>query len=425
MADIKEQLVWEFADRLRNVIPFYGFSSSAIELIFIKYMSDYSDIDNPKDFKTIIDYKNMFINKKFDYRLTCDVFEIIERKFNIESNLFKIVLDDLEKIFDDKAEYVFDVLNYFELPKTNEDMISLIEIILSYSENKDVSRTESSTTNSSLIKLVNKILDVKENEIYMDSFSGFFKSSLTINAKHYIGYEINPNVAAISNMIMILTGKKSFKISNQDFYLSETNSIADKIFSDGPIVGMLSMDAYHLLGGESKRLEYYNIKKTVESLKQGGRGIVTCASGTLFRYDFRKLRELLTFRNLKAIIALPTLWRGLSVPTNLIILDNERQDNKICIIDASSNECIIRNDKRNVTLTDETIEKIIDSLNGKIIDGFSTLVTPEDILLANNDQSWVPASYIKKKLNINFRPSIEVEKDLELAYQELNKYLNK
>lgn len=125
---------------------------------------------------------------------------------------------------------------------------------------KDVSRTELSSTNTSLVNLVDKILDVKEDEIYMDSFAGFSKSSLRIDAKEYLGYEINPKVAAIANIIMILSGKKKFTISNQNYYLTESHSVADKVFSDGPLCVNLSMDEYYRLGEESRKGDYYTVK---------------------------------------------------------------------------------------------------------------------------------------------------------------------
>lgn len=425
MADIKDEFIWNFADRLRTVVPFYGFSSSAIELIFMKYMTEFTDVTSPEEFKALMNYKNMFISRKFENELVYQVFNIVEHRFDIEPNLLNIVLEDLTKIFSEKGEYVFAVLNEFEMPKSNDEMICLLEAILSYGDNKDVSRTESSSTNTSLVNLVDKILDVKEDETYMDSFAGFSKSSLRINAKNYIGYEINPAVAAITNMIMILSGKKNFSIKNQSYYLSDSHLVADKVFSDGPIGAMLSPDEYHLLGSQNKKSEYYNVIKAVDSLKSNGKAVVTCSGGVLFRNDFRKLREQLTFRNLTAVIALPPLWRGISVPTNLLIFENERKGNGVIMIDASSSYNFNKKDKRTVVLTEETIDKIINSLNGKIIDGFSNIVPSEMILCGNDEQSWVPAQYIKKVLDVDFRPSKEVKAELEQTYEELFNFLKK
>ena len=416
MAEIKEQIVWKFADKLRPVIPFYGFSSSAIELIFIKYLSNISFQE---------EYKNMFLSKKLDINLINKTLKSVENTFIIDSNLLNIVLEDLIKIFTDKEEYIFTVLNDFEIPNNSFEMTKLIELIISYGENKDVSKTELSSTNTSLIELVNKILDVKENETYMDSFAGFSISSLKINAKRYLGYEINSKVAAIANIIMILTGKDNFSIRNQSYYLVDSHCIADKVFSDGPITGTLSIDEYHLLGKQSKKVEYYNVKKSVESIKPNGKAVVTCTAGVLFRNDLKKLREQLTLKNLSAAIALPPLWKGTTIPTNLLVFKNERQGDNIVMIDASANDYIYKIDKRIIMLTGETIEKIIDSLNGNTIEGFSSIVSSKTILNESQDCSWAPTQYIKKKNNVCFRPSKEIKEELDKAYDDLSKLLKK
>lgn len=425
MVNKNEQLVWNFANRLRTVIPFYGFSISAVELIFMKYMSEFEDVYSPEQFKTLMAYKNMFISKKFDESLTYNVFHIAEEIYSIENGLLSSAIDNIRKIFSEKQEYVFAILSEFELPKDKEEMINLVESILEYGQNKDVSRNGTSSTNSSLITLVRKILCVKDTETYMDCFSGFNKASFRLNAGNYLGYELNPEVAAISNMLMILMGKKRFSIKNQNFYLSKCHSVADKVFSDGPISLILTMNEYYELGQESKKSDYYNLKTAVDALKENGRAVVTCQGSVLFRNDFKSLRESLTFRNLKAVISLPPLWSFTSIPTNIVVFEKERIGNDVIMIDASSVDNLNKIDKRTVLLKDETINKIIESLNGKCIEGFSQAVPSEIILLGNENQSWVPSQYIIKKKNIDFRSSEEVKKDLELAYRELSELLSK
>lgn len=421
----KEQVLWNFANRLRGVVPFYGFSSTAIELIFMKYMSEFEDVYSPDQFKSLMAYKNMFISKKFDPEAVSDVFGIAEDIFKIEKGLFIRTVDNLYKVFVDRPEYVFEVLNELDLPKNLDERIDFIEAILEYGDNKDVSRNNASSTNASLSKLVNRILDVKTNETFMDCFAGFSKTALRIESENYIGYELNPEVAAISNMIMILSGKKLFDIKNQDFYLSQCHSVADKVLSDGPLAMILSPEQFHVLGEESKKSDYYNLKCAVDALKENGRAVVTCASGVLFRNDLKKLRELLTFRNLKAVIALPALWNFTNIPTNIIVLENERKGNDVMMINASSTNLVSKTDKRNNILTEEAIKMIIEALNGKEIEGFSKNVPTEIILKANQEQSWVPTHYIESKIELDFRPSKEVEKELDSVYKELFGLLNK
>ena len=424
MEENRSLTIWKFANNFRDIIPVYGYSSSFIELIFMKYISEYTDITLPEEFKTIMNYKNMFISRKFDVDIVKEVFRMIERKFNIEPNLLDVALDNLNNIFTKKEKTIFAALNEFEMPKTKDDMISLLKIVISMGENYDISKTGISSANTSLIKLVNQILDIKEDEIYMDSFAGFSKSSLSVNAKGYIGYELNHSVAAVANMIMILAEKKNFAIRNQSYYLADIDSTANKVFSDGPLNTTLTLEEYHFLGEQSRKSDYYTVKKAVESLKTNGRAVVTCIGGVLFKNDFKKLREQLTLKNLTAVISLPPLWSFSSAPTNLLVFDKERIGNNITMIDASSSDCINKVDKRINELNDESISKIIKSLNGEIIDDFSNHISFE-VVLNNPEISWVPVHYIKKKIDIDCRPSKEIKIELKKAYEDLYHLLEK
>lgn len=419
-----KQIVLGLADRLRSVIPFYGFSGNAIKLIFMKYLSQIDEAYSVADFKPLMAYKNMFINKIFDEQTVCDVFGLVEKNYGMENGLLVESVDKIKSIFGDKPDFIFGLLNDFELPKTNEEMISLLEIILDYGDNKDISRNGLSSTNSSLIKLVKGILDVKPNEIYMDAFTGFGKSMLEIDANSYLGYELNFEVASIVNMIMIMSGKKSFSIKNQNYYFVECYGVADKVFSDGPLNAFFTPDESNQLGNLSRKGDYYTLKKAVESLKPNGVAAVTCSGNVLLKSEFKSLREMLTFRNLKAVIALPPLWSGTTIPTNLVIFEKDRVGNDVIMVDASSSDNVVK-DRRTNALTDEAIKNITNAINGEIIEDYSTVVSVDEILKDNGDTSWVPAHYIKKQMKIEYRASAEVEKDLNEVYKELQKILSK
>lgn len=415
----------EFIERLRMVVPFYGFTSHAIELIFIKYMSNYTRISSEDDFKTILAFKNMFIEKKYNPSLVNDVLKMVERNYDIEYRLLDTVTNDLNEIFknDRDEEVIFQVLNSFELPSNQEEMACLIESIIINGEGKDVLRTAQSSTSTSLIKLVNKILDIRENEIYMNSFAGFSKAALNVNPRYYIGYEINREACTISNLVMILLDKCSFNVYNQDYYLIDNKSIADKVFSDGPFGTALNTEEYYFLKQENKKSEYFNIKKAFESLKENGLAAVLVPSGTLFKIEFTKLRKEYSNGYLKAVISLPSLLRTTAVTVNLVILQKSINSNVI-MVDASTNDYCNKYDKRNIELSDEAVDKIMKALNGEIIDNFSTIIKCDDIL-KNEDMSWLPAHYIKKKIDVNFRASTDIKKELNETYKQLIELLNK
>jgi type I restriction-modification system DNA methylase subunit len=424
-----KQKVWDFANNLRGIIPFFGFSVRAVELIFMKHISEFTFDDKylQNYFKEFLAYKDMFVEKVFQADVVKSVYNIVEEIYNIESGLLVRTVDDLENLFNEKenSEQIFKVLNEFKMPSLADERTEWLEKILEYGESKDISKNAIYSTNSSLIKLVSKILAVKQDETFMDCFSGFSKSSLRIDAANYLGYEINPQVAAIANMLMILSGKKRFSIKNQNFFFNKLGEIADKIFSDGPIGGMLSPEESHFLGGASKRSDYHMLKKAATHLKLNGKAVVTCPSGVLFGDVYRRLREQLTFKHLTAVISLPPLWNNSNAETNLIVLENRRRGEDVMMIDASSSDCFSKIDKKTVALTDEAIDKIISALNGEVVEGFSEKVTIHKILKASDRQTWAPSYYIRKKPDIEFRPSSEVKRELAEIYKKLAIALNK
>ena len=413
-------VVNEFIESLRNAVPFYGFTSSAIELIFIKYMSNYTKITSEEDFKTILSYKNMFIEKKYNPNLVKDVFKMIEKNYNIEYGLLDTIINSLNELFKNEKDekLIFSILNSFDLPNKQEEMANLIESIIINGEDKDVLRTAQCSTSTNLIKLVNKILDIKENDVYMNSFAGLSKSVLNVKPRYYIGYEINKEVCAISNLIMILLNKCDFEIYNQDYYLSENKKIADKVFSDGPFGLILKEQEYYILQQESKRSDYFNLKKACESLKENGIATVLCPSGVLFKTEYAKLRNEYSNSYLKAVISLPSILRNAAIPVNLVVLQNSINSDDVVMIDASSKDYCNKGDKRVMELSDEAIEKIMSSLNGEMIDNFSTIIKRDDIY-KNEDISWLPAHYLDKKIDVNFRASIDIKKELNETYKQL------
>lgn len=407
-------------NHLRTILPFYGYSSGAIELLFFKQASELL-VNISNDIKLLNDYKNMFINHKFDFHTTKKTFEKISQVYNMNRTFTTDAMNDLTKIFEKNGKLVFTILNDLVLPNNSREMCELIENIFNFGDSKDVSRTESSITNTSLVNLVKKILDVKEDEIFIDSFAGLGRTLLSINAKESYGYEINSLTTTIANMVMILSNKHNCKIKNKNFFLSDDEVKADKIFSDGAISGNVSNEEYMLLKEENRRVEYFNITKTLEKLSEKGKAVITCGHTTLLNSSFKKLRKSVTLNNLIAVIALPPLWRNTLVNTNLLVLG--KQSNKdIVMIDASSKDFFERNDKRTISLKTDGIEKILEALNGKTMHGFSSVIKKEEIL-NSGEVSWVPSHYIKSYSKANFRPSNIVLEELEKTYKELENTL--
>ena len=419
--DKKEKDVMYFFNKLRAVMPFYGFSASVIQLLFLKYLQNFEDVKTPDQFKILLSYKNMFINKKFDKDVVNSVYKLVENKYKLEDNILTDSIDELSDLFKNKEEQIFNIINEFELSKDTSDIKELIKSILDFNENKDISKTSISLTNPTLVSLVSKILDVKDTETYMDVFSGFSRTSLSIDAYKYMGYETNKIIASTVNMIMILLDKKYFDFKNQNYYLSKTSKVADKIFADGQIKARLSVEEISILGNESKRKEYYTIKKVIKDLKDEGKAIITCSGNVLNDEEYISLRKEMTSPYLKAVISLPALWNCMSLSCNILLFDKSKKDDKVIMIDVSSDDFIYKVDRRTTYLKDESISLILDILNKKkIIDNVSNIISSKDIL-DKSDVSWSTSSYIIKNIKHKYRPSKEVEKDLKKKYEEISK----
>lgn len=416
--DKKEQ-VWIIIDKLRPYIGHYGFIGNVLQLLFFKYLSSYSELERIEDFKVFTEYKDMFIKCEFNKDITLKAYKIIEEKYKIENSILQKSLYELTKLFEDNEKELFTTLNGFELPKDKEEMKELIITLIS-NNNNDVSKFDLYSTNLSLSKLVNKILDVKEDETYLDCFSGYNLTALQINAKKYLGYELNIPSCAISNMIMIMIGKDNFNIKNEDSYRSNYYNIADKVFSDGPLG--LKLDFPEL---ENKKADYYNIVKPLEALKENGLAVVTTPSSTLYNYQYLSLRKELILNNLIAVISLPSLWNGTIIFTNLLVLTKHKKNEEVIMIEASGSEHFNKLTKngKNIELKNETINKILNSLDGEVIEGFSKLVKKED-LLKDEELLLMPSLYVKKTNKKEYRSSLEVKKDLLESIEELKELLN-
>lgn len=412
-----KEYVYEFADNLRQVLPYYGFSANAIYLIFMKYVCDFDDAETAEEFKILMSYKNMFITKIFSKEIVEKAFKLIEDIYKIDNSLLTKCIPILEEEFANDNDYLFNNLNFLELPKDNKEKISFINYILEFSET-DVTKSINYQTNESLSDLVSKILNVKENETYLDTFCGFNRTALKFNASEYIGYELFTNITIAANMIMVMLSRKNFKILNEDFYNTENKGIADKVFCDGPIGLKLNKSDIKFLEKGGKSSEYFNIKMSIEALKEQGIACIVVPSRVLSNDLYKELRKELTESKLKAVIALPPLSSGFYSNANLVVFENNKNNNNVIMVDASNGQYINKVTSRTYELKDETINLIIDSFNGTPIENFSRTVEINEIV-KNDTFSWQPQAYIKKRIDTIFRPSKEVKKELEETYKDL------
>lgn len=402
---IKEEYIEKIEKiRTKSGLLYYGFVPKLIRLVFLKYMCDFSsDKMAGEGYRILRDLQSSMYNANVTDEILNDAWNVVTDTFEINT------ISEIHKFYDfltksEDQENILAALNTLNIPRNHMEMKEFLLYIISLGE-RDITKTASSSSNTSLIELAQKVLNVKEDERYMDCFCGYNKSSMIIDANHIVGYELDPEVAVVSTMLMIMCGKKDFKILNLDYYACGNWEKANKVFSDGPI---------------GKKNEIYNAKFALENLEENGKAFVTVPGSFLFStsknlIDQRK--ELLPY--ISSVIALPALWYGTSVPTFALVLENKENINNIMFIDASKEGSLTKN--KTYMLTADSINSIINSLNGEEVKGFAKVIVKKDI---DSECNLLPSRYMEIEDKKNFRSSLEIQNDLDELYGELKKILN-
>ena len=137
----------------------------------------------------------------------------------------------------------------------------------------------------------------------------------------------------------------------------------------------------------------------VRSLKRQGKGAVILPHGVLFRGNVESeiRKNLIKKGYIKGLIGLPAnLFYGTGIPACIIFIDKENAQNRkgIFMIDASKG--YIKDGNKN-RLREQDIRKITDTNNQIIIDGYSKVVSIENIEETNTTLIFLVILMDKKK----------------------------
>lgn len=390
--------------RKKSLIPYYGFSQCAISLLFLKYIKN-------KEYAT--QFNNALEENLLPISTVRDLLNKVEEEYDLKMNILENALFDINSNISN--QYIIDYLKSEPIEYTGCEKEDLIYNILSYAD-KDASRTNIYTTNKSLIKLIEKILDVKENESFMNTFSGFNTASININASEYLGYELSESIYGTSIMIMIFLNKKNIHISNEDIYLCDEFQKVDKILTDGPWGIFDDKIKYFERSKASNKMEYHNIDITINSLKDNGKAVIAVPNKLLTNDTYKVLREnLVKEKLLEAVISLPLLSTVTSVNPYLLVIS--KKDNKeVSFVEANNKEFYLQNRRIN-NLTNEGINKILIGLEKETT--YSKKVNIND-LLNQKDMSLLVSNYVKEDDNKEYSKKEEIEEKLNDLYKKFN-----
>ncbi len=267
------------------------------------------------------------------------------------------------------------------------------------------------STPESIRELMCRLINPLENMYIADLFSGagsclarVFEEYKSLNPILY-GEEINFDMFGISNMLFIINEVSNAQVVQRNVY---TNSEADfekfdNVLMDSPFALSVTIEdaAVYKYGLPSKSAaDWANYQIALSKLKPTGRAITTTSVGGLNRASDIKIREGIVNDDLvEAIIMLPSsMYVNTAIPTAILVFNKRKAEsikNKVIMIDAS--ECFIRKNRRQNSLRQESINRIIDVMqNGTEEKQFSTIVDLET--LRKNEYNLNASYYLNAQL---------------------------
>lgn len=322
-----------------------------------------------------------------------------------------VLLSLLPNRFEQELSDLNAIVSAFTLPDWEEyssfELQRLFNAIVMDADGQD----DVYSTPESIRELMCRLINPVENMYIADLFSGVgscltrvFEEYKSLNPILY-GEEINFDMFGISNMLFIINEVSNVQVGQRNVY---TNSEADferfdNVIMDSPFALSVTIEdasAYKYGLPSKSAADWANYQIALNKLKPAGRAIATTSVGGLNRASDIKIREGIINDDLvEAIIMLPSsMYVNTAIPTAIIVFNKRKAEsikNKVIMIDAS--EHFVRKNRRQNSLTQETINRIIDVVqNGMEEKQFSTIVDLET--LRKNEYNLNASYYLNAKL---------------------------
>jgi type I restriction enzyme M protein len=285
--------------------------------------------------------------------------------------------------------------------------------------------------------LLKNILNLKENETLLDPCIGTGKLALEVgeNAKQIIGQEINDLTYEITKINMLIANEDISKIFRGDSLFENNFEKADVVVSNSPF-GLRSnrydnMFLEYLNWGEPSKsgLDLYFLSLILYYMKD--RGAIIFPEGILFksRKDGEVRKNIVDENLIEAVISLPNgIFDYTGIATSILILNKNKKDNKILMIDTKE---MFEKIRGGVNISDEKIKEIIDIFHSKKeVKNISKLITLD--ILAKNDYILTVNRYIipemeEENIDLNelSKEVNEIGYEIENLKKEINKLIKK
>ncbi|WP_161884028.1 HsdM family class I SAM-dependent methyltransferase [Deinococcus alpinitundrae] len=228
------------------------------------------------------------------------------------------------------------------------------------------------------------------------------------NGLKYVGQEVDPNLAFLGALHLMLHGVVDFEIRVEDSLLQSTVKARDfdRVVGDPPVAlaiphlgSELQGDVRWAFGGTSlpKTADWLFLQHGLVALKPGGRAVFITAHGPMFRSGAEAAirRDLLAAGWVSAVVALPSaLYPNLALPLVMTVFDRPeggaRGHQDVLMIDASG----LGTREGRVKVLPEKVRQQLTTLiqERNPSEPYATLVESERIF--ENKEAWQPNQYL-------------------------------
>ena len=444
-----KNVISELEKKLFTVLYSRNLEFSLVRLVFLKYAVDnYVGATSVENMQKCARAQKMFAMRDIDngVETIITVLEYIDDAYGLSDVLSgnETISEYARELFgEDKNRQrknvvstdfkgVMDILGSLDLEEKNGDNTlgkALVEALI---ENIAMNSNRNSfsgeyTTRNSLSKLASQILNVKSDDVFCDFASGVGLSTVEITKNampRIVNADLNNTSVAISVMLYIMYGYRNFKIFNDNCLVKTIEGLCgNKVFVDGPIASKLEKTQDNEYTDSSLSI----IDKVLHAYlsdDEDAIAVITLPSSPLFvtKKQVVALREeMITNGMLKAVIALPPMWRGTAVGTNLLVI-SRKKNSDILFVNAQDTEASGRARVLDATgeilLPQDKIELIAKTvLNPETIIGFSRVVSNDEV--RSKEYNLIPASYVEVYKEEDGVTLEEIDNQLAKLYSQL------
>ncbi len=437
--------IWAMENCLHGVIfSSDGLASSIVRLLFLKYAVDNNiGATDVESMQYCAKAQKMFAIRDTENGLDTiiPVLRNIDRAYHLDQIISSDEVIDhyatelfgmnkarqKKNVTDQNFKFIMDKLGSLDLEEKsgNKELGQMLvnSLIPRMAASMDKNRLAGEVmTNPGLAKLAKGILNVAKHDIFCDFTAGKGISTIEITGDVLPDVNISDvdhEAIATSAMLLIMYGYSHFKAVCGNSLVKKLHEIGgNKVFADPPIGAKL---------GKSDDVRYSNstlaaIDRVLHGyLQDDGIAVITTPSGPLFSQGQAASikEEIVTLGVLQAVIALPPMWAGTSVGTNLLVI-NKKPSWNILFIDASDRvQATEKKRTRSINiLSEELIQKIIEVIhNPRDIPEFAKVVSGQDV--SAKEYSLIPANYVVRQIKEDTTTLAEIDEQLADLYQQL------